>query len=167
MNRAEMTEIFAVMMLAWPNAEIFRAPSQRELEEKLAPAITLWATCLEDIDAWTAQKAILRLCRTSKFPPSIAELREAAEGVSTEVRAEIRQCWEMYCQCRMLYGDDPGKLERLMGRRGVKTVQAMGGWEALKRQGYKGFRATYEMLLRSNPVGLPSDAGYRQLKTAK
>lgn len=42
MNRAEMTEIFAVLMLAYPNAEMFKAPDQQALKEKLAPVITLW-----------------------------------------------------------------------------------------------------------------------------
>ena len=37
MNRAEMTEIFAVLMIAYPQAEMFKAESQQALKEKLAP----------------------------------------------------------------------------------------------------------------------------------
>ena len=50
MTRAEMTEIFAVLMLAYPNAEMFKAPNRQALMDKLAPTITLWATCLADVD---------------------------------------------------------------------------------------------------------------------
>ena len=75
MTRAEMTEIFAVLMLAYPNAEMFKAPSKQALMEKLAPTITLWATCLADVDFWTGQQAAVRVCRVCKFPPTIAEFR--------------------------------------------------------------------------------------------
>ena len=71
MTRAEMTEIFAVLMLAYPNAEMFKAPSSQALMEKLAPTITLWATCLADVDFWTGQQAGVRVCRdASSRPPS-------------------------------------------------------------------------------------------------
>ena len=55
MTRAEVTEIFAVLMMAYPNAEMFKAPDKDSLKAKLAPTITLWTTCLRDIDFWAAQ----------------------------------------------------------------------------------------------------------------
>lgn len=82
MTRAEMTEIFAVLMLAYPYAEMFKAPGKQAVMEKLAPTITLWATCLADVDFWTGQQAAVRVCRVCKFPPTIAEFREQADAVT-------------------------------------------------------------------------------------
>ena len=85
MTRAEVTEIFAVLMMAYPNAEMFKAPDKDSLKAKLAPTITLWTTCLRDIDFWAAQQAVIRVCQTCKFPPTVAEMREAAGAVLHEV----------------------------------------------------------------------------------
>ncbi len=74
MNRKEVTEIFGVMMLAFPSAELFKGGL-----EKLKPTIELWTSCTTDIDFWTGQQAAKELCKTSKYPPTIAEFREQAE----------------------------------------------------------------------------------------
>lgn len=50
MTRKEMTEIFSVMLLAWPNAEMFKGGVQ-----KLGPTIELWTACLPDVDFWQGQ----------------------------------------------------------------------------------------------------------------
>lgn len=86
MTNKEMTEIFSVMLLAWPNAETFRGGIS-----KLGPTIKLWASCTREIDFWTGQQAVTRLCKTSKYPPSIAEFREQAEAVHSSIKAEARQ----------------------------------------------------------------------------
>ena len=111
MTRAEMTEIFAVLMLAYPNAEMFKAPNRQALMDKLAPTITLWATCLADVDFWTGQQAAVRVCNACKFPPTIAEFREQAEAVTRDMRAEIDSA---YLTARSAFrlgkatGDGPG-----------------------------------------------------------
>ena len=58
MTRKEMTEIFSVMLLAWPNAEMFKGGVQ-----KLGPTIELWTACLPDVDFWQGQQAVIKLCR--------------------------------------------------------------------------------------------------------
>lgn len=85
MTNKEMTEIFSVMLLAWPNAETFRGGIA-----KLAPTIKLWAAYTQDIDFWTGQQAVTRLCKVSKYPPSIAEFREQAEAVQRAIKDEAR-----------------------------------------------------------------------------
>ena len=86
MTRQEMTKLFALMMLAWPKAEIFQ-------RDKVKPAIALWAACLPEVDFLTGQAAVVRLCRECKFPPTIAEMREAAEKVSKEIDSEVKQAY--------------------------------------------------------------------------
>lgn len=82
MTKKEITEIFSVMMLAYPRAEMFKGGIA-----KLGPTITLWARCLEDIDFWTGQQAVIRVCKECTFPPTIAEFRAAAEAVNEELEA--------------------------------------------------------------------------------
>ena len=50
----EMTEIFSVMLLAWPNAEMFKGGVA-----KLGPTIELWTACLSDVDFWLGQQAVI------------------------------------------------------------------------------------------------------------
>lgn len=82
MTKKEMTKLFSVMLLAWPNAEIFRGGMG-----KLAPTIQLWTACAEDIDFWTGQQAVYRLCKTGRFPPTIAEFREQADKINAEIQS--------------------------------------------------------------------------------
>lgn len=168
MNRAEMTEIFAALMLAYPNAEMFRAADQQALKEKLAPTITLWTACLRDMDFWTAQRAVIRVCRTCKFPPTIAEMREAAERVREEVRREIDRAY-LSVRDDVRFMTERGKTMRQvydgLSVRSRKVIDAMGGMEQFAPPdspmlNMEGFQRTYERLLRSNPVGLPG--GQRQ-----
>lgn len=162
MTRAEVTEIFAVLMMAYPNAEMFKAPDKDSLKAKLAPTITLWTTCLRDIDFWAAQQAVIRVCQTCKFPPTIAEMREAAADVAARTRSEVEWAY-MTARGEVNSLRDGEGLEAAYQRlspRCRKTIDAMGGMEAFAPPdkpffNMTGFESTYERLLRANPVGLP------------
>ena len=84
MTRREMMKIFSLMMLAWPNAPMFKVAP-----EKLDMTINLWRLALNDVDFITAKQAMILVCRTCKFPPSIADLKEAAEQVNREIQEHI------------------------------------------------------------------------------
>lgn len=138
MTRAEVTEIFAVLMMAYPNAEMFKAPDKDSLKAKLAPTITLWTTCLRDIDFWAAQQAVIRVCQTCKFPPTIAEMREAAEAVLHEVRSEISNAYLMArseLQLARLAGRTKEQALEGMPTRTQKVIEAMGGIDAFMPPG--------------------------------
>ena len=124
MTRKEMTEIFSLMLLAWPNAEMFKGGVQ-----KLGLTIELWTTCLPEVDFWTAQQAVIKLCRECKFPPSIAEFKERAEKVQSEVNEKINGSWNMLRADMELYGDS---LETIVSRLPedsieYRAIQAIGG----------------------------------------
>lgn len=167
MTKAEMTEIFAVLMLAYPNAEMFRASSKPELMEKLAPTITLWTTCLRDMDFWTAQKAVVKVCETCKFPPTIAEMREAAETILREMAVEIKTAYLMArsaVDIGLAMGANLEEVYRDLPARSMKVIDAMGGMERFAPPdgalyNMTGFEQTYERLLRQNPIGLPGGTG--------
>lgn len=159
MTKAEVTQIFAVLSMAYPSAELFKAPSKEALEKKLAPTIALWATCLRDVDFWTGQKAAVKVCQNNKFLPSIAEMREAAEEVNREVSNQAKDAFEFVCNICALYG--PEKAYEQIDRRSKKVIDTMGGMKAFAPPG-KGFYSrsafvnTYMTFLRGNPTGLPS-----------
>ncbi|WP_409969583.1 replicative helicase loader/inhibitor [Bengtsoniella intestinalis] len=71
MTKLETSEIFSLMMIAWPNAEMFRGGLS-----KLDVTITLWHRCLGGTDRWIGQCVAYELCKTNKFPPTIAEFLE-------------------------------------------------------------------------------------------
>lgn len=82
MTKKEMSEIFAVMLLAYPSAEIFKGGAK-----KLAPTISLWTECCQDIDFWTGRQAVVLLCKECKYPPTIAEFRGKADFITHETKA--------------------------------------------------------------------------------
>ena len=163
MNRAEVTELFAILMLAYPNAETFKAPTQQALMEKLAPTITLWAACLKDVDARTGQEAIVKLCQTCKFPPTIAELREAVKTVRSETEGEIMGAFREArnaLNTAAMAGLTAEQVLARLPKRTQRVIAEMGGLDAFAPPDKSiydvgGFRRTYEGLLRTNPVGLP------------
>lgn len=166
MTRKEMTEIFSVMLLAWPNAEMFKGGVQ-----KLGPTIELWTACLPDVGFWTAQQAVIKLCRECKFPPSIAEFKEKAEKVKSEVKARIEMSWSML-RMDMQLGKTPEEACARLPKDSAEylVIQAIGGPSRLivteehtsadgrkkitERYNYGDFAAAYERLIRqTNALG--------------
>lgn len=129
MTSKEMTELFAVMLLAWPNAETFKGGIA-----KLAPTIKLWASCTSDVDFWIGQQAVIRLCKKSKFPPTIAEFREQVENVNKDIKSladrtiqEIRSANARYSSIDAYYDKLPaGNFTRAV-------IDEVGGTAALTR----------------------------------
>lgn len=156
MTHKEMSEIFAVMLLAYPNAEVFKGGIA-----KLGPTINLWVTCLPEIDFWTGQQAVVKLVRECKFPPTIAEFKEKAEKVQAEVRARIDQAWN-YLKLDMDFGKTPEEaVARLSEGTDIRRViEAMGGPSRLIATGERTFgdgtvSGKMEISVSSNSVLTP------------
>lgn len=156
MTLIETTEIFSILMLAYPNAEMFKGGIQ-----KLAPTIKLWTQCLGDVDFWTAQQAAYRLCRKCKFPPSIAEFREESNSVLSDLNSEIQNAFQQLKLLDNLYGRD--ELCSHLGKKLLAVVNAMGGVQCLvvttEYNGEKhsmwnieAFTRAYESFVRSTTV---------------
>lgn len=161
MTKTEMTELFAVMSLAWPNAEMFKNGVG-----KLGPTIALWTSCLSDLDFGTAKKAIVRLGVACKFPPTIAELRTAADEVIAEMRDEAYRSYSMVRNAVTLIGATGQTLDGIyetLPIRSRKVIDAIGGMEAFVQPdkpmfNMTGFIGTYEQLLKSNLAKMNSSA---------
>lgn len=122
MTKAEMTKIFSVMMLAYPNSKMFEGGIP-----KLKPTIELWTTCLADIDFWTGQQAAVRLCRECKYPPTIAEFREKAETVRLEIESEFQNCMSRLRSAEFQYGNLENFFVELPNGYLKKSIEIVGG----------------------------------------
>ena len=140
-----MTELFSVMLLAWPNAEMFKGGVA-----KLGPTIELWTACLPEVDFWTGRQAVVRLCRTSPFPPSIAAfMRQAHIGL---IWNEIR--------FSPLLDQSPEAWYQSLAPEGIvkAVVDALGGVERFAAGGegswnYREFRDTYKKMICKGSSG--------------
>lgn len=161
MTEKQMTELFAVMMLAWPGAEMFRGGIQ-----KLGPMIELWASRTKDIDFWIGQQAVGRLCDTSRFPPSIAEFREQAASVKRDIRENVDRVFNEVKLAEQL-GDGLDGWYRQLPAGSVEraTVDAMGGPAHMlsadgKMWNYGLYEENYNRLIRTRDARpLPMNGG--------
>ena len=129
MTRKEMTEIFSVLMLAYPRAEMFNGGI-----EKRGPTITLWARCMEDIDFWTGQQAVFRVCKECAFPPTIAEFRAAAVAVTEDVEEKAKNIFYVIRQKELLSGSLEAMYAGLSEGDEIKSIiDEMGGINNLVR----------------------------------
>lgn len=157
MTHKEMSEIFAVMLLAYPNAEVFKGGIA-----KLGPTINLWVTALPDVDFWTGQQAVVKLVRECKYPPTIAEFKEKADKVKGEMQSRISMQWDVIKMEIMC--DGVAAAERAMRDtpEWSQVLALMGGslevsrtWDRgegsaseYKELNYSGFAKAYETILR-------------------
>lgn len=150
MTRKKTAEIIGIFALAYPYAEIYKAQDAADLKKKQAALINLWAAALPDVEDWVAEPAAKICMRTSKFMPSIAEFREAAEELRTKSDAEAREAFLAARDAVLCF---PGKEERMMGPRAWAVVQAMGGLDAFAPQGgsfeMEIFESVYKQMLRA------------------
>lgn len=155
MTNKEMSELFSVMMLAYPRAEMFRGGVGT-----LKPTIELWAACLPDVDFWTGQQAIRRICRESKFPPTIAEFRAAAEDVHRDIDSTIGRYINDIRTADVIEGVEAYYASLPEGSPIKATIDRMGGTAALSttythngrkcsKWNWPEFAAAYKSLIRS------------------
>lgn len=148
MTDVQWTELFMVMILAWPNAEVFKGGIP-----KLGPTIKLWESRTKDIDFWTAQQAVARLCDTCKFPPTIAEFREQAKKIGDGIRSKVSATFEEI-KLAETFGEGVEGWYRRLPANSIErvTVDAMGGPDMLTADSglwnYDLYERTYNRMLR-------------------
>ena len=157
MNKEEMTQVFKVMLLAWPSADMFRGGMQ-----KLEPTIKLWTSCLADIDFWTAQQATYQLCKSSKFPPTIAEFRTESEAFERNLKIKAD---EAYLQLKGGAGMmGPEKYyERLPGGPMKSAIDALGGIDAVYDDKCWHMKEIKEAYIRAQRASLMTSEDCKQL----
>ena len=141
MKDTEMTEIFSIMLLAWPNAEAFKGGIAH-----LKPTVQLWTACTADVDFWTGQQAVIRLCQRCKFPPTIAEFREQVDNVNRDIRCLTDRTCQEIRSANVMYGSVVAFYNRLPpGNFTRAVIDTVGGIEALTHTGTDDSGKTYFM----------------------
>ena len=163
MTEKQMTELFSIMILAWPNAEMFKGGIP-----KLGPTILLWTSRTRDIDFWTAQQAVARLCDTCKYPPTIAEFREQAKKIAEGIRSKINETFDEI-RLSEAFGEGVDGWYRHLPASSIDraTVDAMGGPEKLTKDNglwnYELYEKTFNRLVRGRYNSALPDLRGRQL----
>lgn len=116
MTREEAGKVVSVLFSTYPNATLERRH------------VDAYVSGLLDLDAATVARAVDRLRRTSKFLPSVAELREAATDLTVGARRTGVEAWELLQRaCRRWGWCSPPKVT---DPKMARAISALGGWVA-------------------------------------
>ena len=77
MTKKEALQILAILKAAYPS-------SFNGTKEELSGTVSVWALQFADMPADIVLMAVHKLISTSKFPPAIAEVKKAIEGLHWE-----------------------------------------------------------------------------------
>ena len=120
MNRQEFATIVEVLHLAYGDDAILQ-------DEK---TLDLWYGFLKDIDYAVCKNAVMRIISTSKWPPKIAEIREAAvQIVTVRTDADWSDAWSKVIRSIGRFGQNrQEEALEYMGEDAARIVKRM-GWK--------------------------------------
>lgn len=94
MNRKEIIDLLGIATANFPTMQ----------ERDLKPTAILWEKSLHDIPYQVAEKALIKVLSTSRFFPTIAELRDACSQLTNPRRIDAMEAWGMIVQAIRRYG---------------------------------------------------------------
>lgn len=94
MNRSEIINLLGIATANFPNMQ------QREMK----PTAILWEKSLGDIPYHVAEKALIKVLSTSKFFPTIAEIREAAAQITQPRTMDAMEAWGLIVDAIRKFG---------------------------------------------------------------
>ena len=125
MTKKETIGLFGILVAAYPNFDKFKDDSQVE------SMVNMWATLFADDDSAIVGLAVKKHIMTSKWPPSIAEIREIIADITHPDLIPPDQAWAavsdlLYAVGEHNYNEAHRKLPPLI----AQTVDAI-GWNTL------------------------------------
>ena len=125
MTKKETISLFGILIAAYPNFDKFKDDSQVE------GMVNMWATLFADDDSAIVGLAVKKHIMTSKWPPSIAEIREIMADITHPDLIAPDQAWAavsdlLYAVGEQNHENAHRKLPPLI----AQTVDAI-GWHAL------------------------------------
>lgn len=94
MNKKEIINLLAIATANFPNMQ----------EKDMKPTAILWEKSLSDIDYPIAEKALLKVLSTSRFFPTIADIREATAQITQPRQLDAMEAWGLIIQAIRKYG---------------------------------------------------------------
>ena len=100
--------------------EILKTAYRRWYDDQSAESLVMFATLLSDIPAMDLERTVIQFARSSKWPPTIAELLDLWRG--GEVAAPI--AWERVCSDANLTVAESRAADIAGGREAIKRIVA-------------------------------------------
>ena len=117
--------MFAILIAAYPNFDKFKDDSQVE------SMVNMWATLFADDDSTIVGLAVKKHIMTSKWPPSIAEIREIMADITHPDLIPPDQAWAAVSDMLYAVGEhDHEDSHRRLPPLIAETVDAI-GWRTL------------------------------------
>ena len=125
MTKKETISLFGILIAAYPNFDKFKDDNQVE------GMVNMWASLFADDDGAIVSLAVKKHIMTSKWPPSIAEIREIIADITHPDLTPPDQAWSavsdlLYSEGEHNHGEVHRKLPPLI----AQTVDAI-GWHTL------------------------------------
>lgn len=125
MTKKDAAQLVAIVVTAYPNYDKFKDA------DSVKATVNLWAMMFEDVDAPLVALAVKKHIATSKWPPSVAELREILLEIAHPDLIAPDQAWLavsdlLYSEGEFNHGDLKQQLPPLVAR----AVEAI-GWSNL------------------------------------
>lgn len=124
MTKAETVTLIQLLIVMYPASKI----NDDEL------TIGVWHEMLEDLPAEVVGAAVKRMCAVLKFPPSIADIREAVADAARDAQGTLAagEAWARVKKAVSLYGFyRPDAARKALGERIWRAVEMIGGWQEL------------------------------------
>lgn len=125
MTHEETVKLFGLIIVAYPNFDKFKD------EAHIRATVALWDMMFADDEKWLVSMAVEKHISTSKWPPSIAEIREIMAEIKQPDILPADEAWGLVEKLmhvhESLYAPATAFLPRLVG----ETVDAV-GFEYLK-----------------------------------
>lgn len=94
MNRKQIITLLGIATANFPSMQT------RDMQ----PTAALWEKALNDMDYPTAEKALIKVLSTSRFFPTIADIREAAAQITTPRVMDAMEAWGLIVQAIRKHG---------------------------------------------------------------
>ena len=125
MTKKDAAQLVAIVVTAYPNYDKFKDA------DSVKATVSLWAMMFEDVDAPLVALAVKKHIATSKWPPSVAELREILLEIVHPDLIAPDQAWLAVSDLLYSVGEfNHGDLKRQLPPLVARAVEAI-GWSNL------------------------------------
>ena len=139
MTRADTAKLIAIIVMAYPNFDKFKD------DEHVKGVVNMWATMFSEDDPGLVGLAVKKHISTSKWPPSVAEIREIMLEIQRPDLIPPDLAWAAVEDLMTTQGEfNHGDLHRQLPEMIARAVENCGGYSALyhmRRDMYRGGRA--------------------------
>ena len=124
MTRNETITLIQTILVMYPGSRLNPDPL----------TVAIWHEMLEDLLGDVVSVAVKRMAATLKYPPSIADIRQAVTNAVSEASGicTAGEAWARVCKARSRWGCYRGEEARkALGEEIWKAVEMVGGWQEL------------------------------------